>query len=548
MGNQPQIRQLTTGTHDFAGLVQDEESKYVDKTDLLFELARHKKDAQYFISRPRRFGKSLMLSTLQAMFEGRRELFRGLAIDKLDWECWDKKSRYPVYNFSMTEANGATYDKFYGALRKLTVSLLDRIGLDYDDTVDPSANFEEFVKVAADKSPTKQIVILIDEYDVPVQGFLDDPKTLVRVRKQLHDFYEKLKTNSDVVRFLMMTGVTKLTKLSVFSGLTHLTDISGDPRFATLLGYTREEIGGALRENVEALAARLGLDYVSTKAKILEWYDGYRFSPQADGHVVNPVSLGKLFAPGGGVFKSYWETTGGSSLVFNRIKAVGKLPEDLENVQADPTTLDVCPAENLPMESLLYQAGYLTIREVIPAPEQTPEEAEADPKTETYVLAPPNLEIRASLKRGFISQVLGMKEGSFDAIVDKAKRQLAAGDIEHFLYESLFGLYASVPADWQIRDEAEAKRYFLLFASMCGANPQPEVASIFGYADAVIETPDSVFVFEFKYKRSARAAIKQIKDRNYAAKWLGGPRPVTLVGINFNPKVRNIDMPVIERA
>ena len=548
MGNQPQIRQLTTGTHDFAGLVQDEESKYVDKTDLLFELARHKKDAQYFISRPRRFGKSLMLSTLQAMFEGRRELFRGLAIDKLDWECWDKKSRYPVYNFSMTGANGATYDKFYGALRKLTVSLLDRIGLDYDDTVYPSANFEEFVKVAADKSPTKQIVILIDEYDVPVQGFLDDPKTLVRVRKQLHDFYEKLKTNSDVVRFLMMTGVTKLTKLSVFSGLTHLTDISGDPRFATLLGYTREEIGGALRENVEALAARLGLDYVSTKAKILEWYDGYRFSPQADGHVVNPVSLGKLFAPGGGVFKSYWETTGGSSLVFNRIKAVGKLPEDLENVQADPTTLDVCPAENLPMESLLYQAGYLTIREVIPAPEQTPEEAEADPKTETYVLAPPNLEIRASLKRGFISQVLGMKEGSFDAIVDKAKRQLAAGDIEHFLYESLFGLYASVPADWQIRDEAEAKRYFLLFASMCGANPQPEVASIFGYADAVIETPDSVFVFEFKYRRSARAAIKQIKDRNYAAKWLGGPRPVTLVGINFNPKVRNIDMPIIERA
>ncbi len=548
MGNQPQIRQLTTGTHDFAGLVQDEESKYVDKTDLLFELARHKKDAQYFISRPRRFGKSLMLSTLQAMFEGRRELFRGLAIDKLDWECWDKKSRYPVYNFSMTEANGATYDKFCGALRKLTVSLLDRIGLDYDDTVYPSANFEEFVKVAADKSPTKQIVILIDEYDVPAQGFLDDPKTLVRVRKQLHDFYEKLKTNSDVVRFLMMTGVTKLTKLSVFSGLTHLTDISGDPRFATLLGYTREEIGGALRENVEALAARLGLDYVSTKAKILEWYDGYRFSPQADGHVVNPVSLGKLFAPGGGVFKSYWETTGGSSLVFNRIKAVGKLPEDLENVQADPTTLDVCPAENLPMESLLYQAGYLTIREVIPAPEQTPEEAEADPKTETYVLAPPNLEIRASLKRGFISQVLGMKEGSFDAIVDKAKRQLAARDIEHFLYESLFGLYASVPADWQIRDEAEAKRYFLLFASMCGANPQPEVASIFGYADAVIETPDSVFVFEFKYRRSARAAIKQIKDRNYAAKWLGGPRPVTLVGINFNPKVRNIDMPVIERA
>ncbi|MBQ6923636.1 MAG: AAA family ATPase [Kiritimatiellae bacterium] len=547
MAAKGKIRQLTTGTHDFESLVRDKTKKYVDKTDLLYDLATPMTDAQFFISRPRRFGKSLMLSTLQAMFEGRRELFRGLKIDGLPWECWEEHGnlRYPVYNFTMSEVEGDSYAELKEQLGILVDGLYEQAGIKIPDKGTVQGKFAAFIKAAAAKSPTKKIVILIDEYDEPVAGFLDDIKTLKRVRKLLHDFYEKLKTNSDVIRFLMMTGVTKLTKLSVFSGLTHLTDLSADPRFATLLGYTPNELKGPLRENVEALAARLEVDCETAMAKILGWYDGYRFSPQSENRVINPVSLGKLFAPAGGEFRSYWETTGGSSLVFNSIKASGKLPEDLENVRVRPVQLDVCDAETLPVEALLYQAGYLTIKEVIHS--ERPEDKGIAAR-DTYRLAPPNEEIRQSLRDGYISRILGFKDDPFETLVDKAKAQLVAGDIEHFLYESLFGLYASIPADWQIKDEAEAKRYFQLFASMCGANPQPEVASIFGYADAVIETPDNVFVFEFKYKRSAKAAITQIKDRNYAAKWLGGPRPVTLVGINFNPKVRNIDMPIIERA
>ena len=141
---------------------------------------------------------------------------------------------------------------------------------------------------------------------------------------------------------------------------------------------------------------------------------------------------------------------------------------------------------------------------------------------------------------------MGLKEGAFNALVDTAKRQIASGDWKGYLYESLFGLYASVPPDWRIKDEAEAKRYFQLFAFMTGANPQPEVATMLGYADAVIETPSAVYVFEFKYRKSAKAAIRQIRERDYAAKWAGGSRPVTLIGINFNPKNRNIDMPIVE--
>ena len=534
MAKKKPIRVLRTGTFDFESLILDEEAKYVDKTALLYELARHKTDSQLFLSRPRRFGKSLMLSTLKAMFEGRRDLFKGLAIDKLPWEGWKKK--YPVYSFTMASVVGETFEKFETALAKLVAGLCRQIGVAYDPSVDVSVNFEVFLAAAAAKSTTKQIVVLIDEYDEPVAKFLDDIKTLKRVRSTLHDFYEKLKNNSPHIRFLMMTGVTKLTKLSVFSGLNHLTDLSMDARFATLLGYTPAELEGPLRENVEAFGKTNGLDFKAAKNSLLEWYDGYRFSPQSAARVCNPVTLGKAFKSG--TLEGFWEATGKATLIINRIEKEGKLPADLENVPADYLTLDVCDAETLPMEALLYQGGYLTIKDVIKG------EKKDDPAS--YILAPPNREVRDALKRGYLSQVMGLKARPFDALVDKAKRQITSGDWKSYLYESLFGLYASLPATWRIRDEAEAKRYFHLFTSMTGANPQPEVASIFGYADAVIETASAVYVFEFKYRKSAKAAIRQIRERDYAAKWAGGPRPVTLVGINFNPKKRNIDMPIVE--
>ena len=537
------MKQLSTGTSDFPTLILEGEAKYVDKTALLYELAAPRTDAQYFLSRPRRFGKSLMLSTLQAMFEGRRDLFQGLALDSLPWEGWDERRRHPVYRFTMADAVGESYEGFVEELARLVKRLFLTADIPESSGGGPAGRFGDFLRAAAAKSPTGKIVVLIDEYDEPVAKFLDDLPTLHRVRSVLHDFYEKLKSNSEAIRFLMMTGVTKLTKLSVFSGLNHLKDRSMDPRFATLLGYTHEELDGVLRENVEEFGARNGWDFATAKSKLLDWYDGYRFSPQSEARVLNPVSLGKLFGKNGGELKSYWETTGGATLIFNRLKAAGKMPADLENVRVKPIELDVCDAETLPIESLLYQGGYLTIKEII-RPEN-----EEDRKVEayaTYRLAPPNLEIRETLRDGYISRILGIKEGVFNSLVVRALRQIRAGDLKGFLHESLFGLYAAIPPDWQIRDEAEAKRYFLLFASLTGANPQPEVPSLLGYADAVIETPDAVHVLEFKYRRSARTAIRQIRDRGYADKWAAGPRPVTLVGINFNPKKRIIDLPVIE--
>ena len=439
----------------------------------------------------------------------------------------------------MGDVSGENYAEVKEELGILVGGLFEQAGLPVPEKGTIPGKFREFLVSAAKKSPTGQIVVLIDEYDEPIAAFLDDLKTLKRVRKLLHDFYEKLKFSSDSIRFLMMTGVTKLTKLSVFSGLNHLKDRSMDERFATLLGYTPDELDGALRENVEVFGEKNGMDFKAAKAALLSWYDGYRFSPRSEARVCNPVSLGSALESG--ELKGYWETTGRTTLVINRMANAGKLPADLENVPARPLTLDVCDAETLPMVSLLYQGGYLTIKDV----------KKGDPtkdETDSYVLAPPNLEVREALFEGYLSQAMGLDEDPFNALVDKAKRQIASGDWMGYLGESLFGLYASVPPDWQIKDEAEAKRYFQLFASMTGANPQPEVATMLGYADAVIETPKEVCVFEFKYRKSAKAAIRQIRERGYADKWIGGERPVTLVGINFNPKKRNIDMPVIEKV
>ncbi len=333
-----------------------------------------------------------MLSTLQAMFEGRRELFKGLKLDDLPWECWEEHGnrKYPVYNFSMSEANGATYESFYGALRKLTIALMAPLGLPYDDTVDPSANFEEFLRTAAEKSPTGQIIVLVDEYDEPVAAFLDDPETLGRVRKLLHDFYEKLKTNSKYIRFLMMMGVTKLTKISVFSGMNHLKDRTMDARFATLLGYTPEELDGALRENVEEFAAKRGTDFETAKHDLLSWYDGYRFSPESEAKVCNPVSLGCALESG--ELLNYWESTGQTTMIVNRLKALDKIPADVNDLPATRTQLDVCQAETMPLSALMYQGGYLTIKKVVDA--------------NMFRLGIPNEEIANSLSEGYVSSLL----------------------------------------------------------------------------------------------------------------------------------------------
>ncbi len=530
MEEEKKIKFPTTGTYDFPKLILGGEGKYVDKTDLLYQLASPKADAQLFISRPRRFGKSLMLSTLQAMFEGRRELFQGLAIDKLPWEGWE--TPYPVYNFTMSSAVGETYELFIERLAKLVNELCAQADVPYDGTGPVSGQFEDFLKAAIKKSPTGQIVVLIDEYDEPVAKFLDDLETLKKVRSVLHDFYEKLKINSGGIRFLLMTGVTKLTKLSIFSGLNHLMDISMSPEYATLLGYTPAELDEPLRENVEVFAAKNKMDFAAAKKALLSWYDGYRFSPDSEKKVCNPVSLGKALKIGN--LANYWEATGQSTMVVNRLRTVDEIPADLNGLAATRTQLDVGAAETMPLPALLYQGGYLTIKEVI--------------DTNTFRLGIPNNEIANSLSEGYVSSLLDVGLSDWTEQLVEARAGLLAKGVESLLGKNLKAAFAAVPHEWKIESEKEAKRYFLLFMKLIGADISGERQSARGRADAILKDKSGVYVFEFKYGKTPREALDQARGKDYAGPWLDGDPPVFYVGVNYDPSTRGIDDPLTEPA
>ena len=523
------IKVPTTGVFDFPNLILGGKGKYVDKTDLLYRLVNDV-DQQLFMSRPRRFGKSLMLSTLKAMFEGRRELFKGLAIDSLPWEGWEKPT--PVYSFTMSSATAGTYDGFCMALRGLVRSLCGQCGCEYDNDNTTTANFDTFLKAAAEKSPTKQIVVLIDEYDEPVAKFLDDLQTLNKVRSEMHDFYEKLKVNSGSIRFLMMTGVTKLTKLSIFSGMNHLKDRTMDSRFATLLGYTTEELDGSLRENIEVFAERNGMDFAAAKKALLAWYDGYRFSPESEAKVCNPVSLGNALESG--VLANYWEATGQATTIVNRIKAAKEIPADLNGMVVDRMDLDVCDADTMPMPALLYQGGYLTIKRVRPSGRME--------------LGIPNEEIASSLSKGYVSTILRNGMEDWNEKLADAQDDLIEKGVESLLRKNLKAAFAAVPHEWKIEDEKEAKRYFLLFMKLIGADISGERQSARGRADAVLQDKTGTYVFEFKYDKTPQEALEQAQNKEYGNSWLDRDLPVFYVGVNYDPEKRGIDDPLVESA
>ena len=525
------MEKITTDISSFENL-RNGGYVYVDKTGLLWRLAADREGRQFFISRPRRFGKSLMLSTLKCLFEGRRELFRGLKIEK---KRWDWKKTYPVVMLNMADAVAPTVEKLRENLSDMVDGLASGFGLGSVRKVsEPGKYLGNFFGELA--RAQGQFVVLVDEYDVPLQGFFGDRKSLLAVRKMMHDFYLALKNNQDNVRFLMLTGVTKLTKVSVFSGLNHLTDLTMKRKeYAALLGYTPREIAAFFPKRLDALAKKNKTDRKGALKLILDWYDSYRFSPDTAARVCNPISIGQALQTGN--LKSYWVGTAVATLVMERIAAAGKTPADFEGCTATEDELDLCDALTLPAKSLMYQSGYLTIKGL----SKTEVDGIGNPK---LVLCAPNHEVRGAIRDGWFDSIVKIPSTEFDALVDVAKRQVAAGDVRNLVGETLYRIYAKIPPEWKIRSEADVKRHFRLFMEMLGAKVAAEEGSAFGYADAIVETAKFVWVFEFKFNRSAKAAIAQILEKGYADAYKTDRRPVTLVGVNFRLAKRNIDEPL----
>ena len=531
----PDMEKITTDISSFENLRKGGYA-YVDKTDLLWRLAADKEGRQFFISRPRRFGKSLMLDTFRCLFEGRRDLFKGLKIEKKRWG-WTKT--YPVVMMDMSKAKASTPEALevvlLGLVRRLARSF--NVRLAKSDVVTSASALAAFFEGLA--KAKGEFVVLVDEYDVPMQGFFGDRKSLIAVREMLHDFYLQLKNSQQSIRFLMLTGVTKLTKVSVFSGLNHLTDLTMKRKeYAALLGYTPTEIVAFFPHRLDALAKKHKTDRKGALKLLLDWYDSYRFSHLSTARVCNPISVGQALATG--ALQSHWVGTAVATLVMERIAAAGKTPADFEGCTATVDELDLCDALTLPAKSLMYQSGYLTIKGL----SKTEVDEIGNPK---LVLGAPNHEVRGAIRAGWFDSLLQVPSTEFDALVEVAKRQVAAGDLRGLVGESLYRIYAKIPPEWKIRSEADVKRHFRLFMEMLGAKVAAEEGSAFGYADAIIETKDFVWVFEFKFNKSAKAAVAQIREKGYAAAYKGDRRPVTLVGVNFRTAKRNIDEPLFAK-
>ena len=538
------MRTIAENANDFADLrtMGKGDCIYVDKTDYFHRLVTDGGRRLFFIARPRRFGKSLMITTFKAIFEGRRELFRGLKIEQTDWD-WENEV-YPVIHLDMSKASASTLADFEDKLGKMVKFVCEEFDIPYDSNASAAANFlvllETLPKVTRRKyaKAAGKYVLLIDEYDAPIAKLLDSEKgraELAGMRSSLHDFYVQAKSHCGDMRFLMVTGVSKFAKTSIFSAFNNPVDLSLDARAADLVGYTHEEMETYFHEHIQAFADRRGKTYDEAFADLLAWYDSYQFSPSRLMKVVNPVSLGRALSTC--ELRGHWEATAGSTLVYDALKAANSSPFDLA-AQVRVNILDASDALDAPAVALLYQGGYLTIDRRI--------------TDERVLLKIPNHEVRQSLEQGYIGRLLGkdFQIDSFQDMAEDSAAQLAAEGYTDVFRTMLQSAFALLPHDWVCKDEKEAKRYFIAYMCFARAEIAGEPQHATGRPDAVLRTEKGIYVVEFKFDQSAAAALKQCRERNYAARFVGEGLPVYYVGVNYNPAadVRTVDDVKCERA
>ena len=502
---------------------------YVDKTDALHALIADPAASQFFLSRPRRFGKSLMIDTLEEIFRGNRDLFWDTFIGKSDYD-WPV---YPVIHLDLSKVVASTPEALEQKLHAIMRSMAEDFGAPFNEPESSGVNFDSLVKHLANASERKQVVVLIDEYDAPVNGFINDPEKLMAFRDVMHQFFLVLKANVKQIRFLMATGVTRFTKISLFSCLNNPTDLSMDARAARLCGYTPEEIETNFHEHIQAFADQKSVSYEAMFKELLSWYDSYRFSPESEIRVCNPVSLGKALV--NRVLMNYWESTGLASAAVREIRESRDLITDWNGRAVTRTELDASDRPQVQLAALLYQTGYLTISSTTPRG--------------MIVLRVPNKEVMDSVLYGTLSTMLGgAKAGDMLYDAELTAEALLARGMDFVLEKSLLSCYSRIPHEWVCKDEAEAKRFFQLYCHFLGAQVKGEHESHLGRADAVLELPNGVYLFEFKYAKSSAEALAQIRERGYADAYKDDPRPVWKIGCNYNPETRNLDKPAFLRA
>ena len=496
---------------------------YVDKTAQIYQLTRS--GQFYFLSRPRRFGKSLLISTLEAYFQGKKELFTGLALEELEQE-W---TEYPVLHLDL---NAQKYDSPQALEDMLDYALSqwEAIYGAHPAEKSPALRFQGIIQRAAEQCG-KNVIILIDEYDKPLLQALGNEELLTSYRQQLKAFYGVLKSKDAYIRFALLTGVTKFSKVSVFSDLNNLQDISMSPRFATLCGITEEELHANFAPEIRALGAQKGQSIEDTKKILKEWYDGYHFTPDSP-DIYNPFSLLNVFS--NLRMGSYWFDTGTPTFLVELLK---RNHYDLYRMAHEEVTEDMLGGidgmEDNPIP-VLYQSGYLTLKGY-------------DEMFNTYTLGFPNREVEEGFTRFLLPRYATMRTGDTAFQINNFVREVRQGDTDAFL-RRLQSFFADTPYELARDLELHYQNVLFIVFKLLGFYVQAEYHTSQGRIDLVLKTQDYIYVMEFKLDGTAEEALQQIEDKQYALPFATDPRKVYKVGVNFNNEIRNIEKWLIKES
>ena len=508
------MKDLTTSVYSFEKLIQGN-FLYVDKTDYVWQLIRPAQ-GMYFLSRPRRFGKSLLLSTLKAVFQGKRELFKGLAIYDKPYE-WKP---YPVIHLDMANCDSRTPEELQAYLEHLLKVSAEGLGLELRET-GLAVRFENLINDAAKSSANGQVVILVDEYDKPLLSNVADLAQCKKILPVLKGFYSSIKKCSNITRLAMVTGVSKFCHVSLFSELNNLTDITMKRDYAGMLGFTEEDVRRYFADRIAEAAKLQGTSEDELMRKLLEWYDGYRFS-KADIHVCNPVSITQFFA-NDCEFDNYWGTTGVTTVLFELAKTTRFNFEQALTAPVSSLAFGAYEVDNIDPLGLLWQTGYFTIKDVLPGPIGS----------SMFMLGFPDHEVEEAFNTQLLAYYSGYKDSAMSSVVFKLMDAMRRDEVEQFM-ATLQSYFASIPYDIRGGDEHYYQTIFFITFMLLGSSVEAESRTNQGRIDAYVRTAKAVYIFEFKLDKSADEAVGQIIDRRYYEKFQSCGLPVRLIGVKFD--------------
>ncbi len=503
--------------------IRKEDKLYIDKTEYIYRMS-HTSGTYFFLGRPRRFGKSLLVSTMQSYFEGKKELFKGLAIEKLEQE-W---TEYPVLRFDMSGGKHMEKEQLEEYLGYRLQEEEKKWGISM-----PSKGVNnrliDLINTAYDKSG-KQVVVLIDEYDAPMLDVVHEKEQLDVLRNTMRNFYSPLKYSEAKLRFVFLTGITKFSQLSIFSELNNITNISMDDEYAGICGITKEELLGNMSEDIEMLSKAFGLSVDMTIAKLKEHYDGYHFSKSSP-DVFNPYSLLNCFAKR--ELGSYWFSSGTPTYLINMMCKFDTLPADIGRVEADESEFDA-PTENMTtIMPLLYQSGYITIKDY-------------NRDYNYYTLDLPNKEVKVGLTKALIPSYVTQNTLATTTTARRIAQALDKQDMDGALH-LLQDFLGTVPYCNVTNYEGHYQQMlFIIFTLLTAYLVDVEVHTPKGRVDIVLLTKTDLYIIELKLNKNAQAAMQQINLKNYRQRFALSGLPITKVGINFDSTKGNIEDWVIE--